>query len=218
MTCAAAPRNRRAKCAPAGARPLRSSASHRHSRPSPEASLTSGRRPRLRSLRPVAACSRGARPSVCTCETACWPSPGFRCRRRRHGFRYSCHCRPLRPTAWIPAASARRVWPARTSPPRHRRPWRRRSRPPPSRSVRAHPQVPGSACRPMSVTCPASGVRASASARPGRRSTGMGLRPWRSVRPGGDWRHPSQRCLLSRAMACSISSAVRMISGRMAAA
>ena len=62
---------------------------------------------------------------------------------------------------------------------------------------------------------PASGVRASVSARSGSRSRDWGLRPWRSVHPGGGRICPSQRCLLSRAMACSMSATWRWISGRM---
>ena len=47
------------------------------------------------------------------------------------------------------------------------------------------------------------------------RSRWRGLRPWRSVRRGGGRTCPSQRCLLSRAMACWMSSTVRSVSGRM---
>ena len=41
----------------------------------------------LRSPRATRPCSRAARPSACTCEAACRPSPGSRCRRRRHALR-----------------------------------------------------------------------------------------------------------------------------------
>ncbi len=40
-----------------------------------------------------------ARPSGCTCAEACWPSPGFPCRRRRNGLPDRCRCRRLRQTA-----------------------------------------------------------------------------------------------------------------------
>ncbi len=61
---------------------------------------------------------------------------------------------------------------------------------------------------------PAWSARASGSGHARRRSTDWGLRKGRSVRPDGDWLHPSQRCLLSRAIACRISWATDSISAR----
>ena len=58
------------------------------------------------SLRDIRACSHASPPSACTCGTASPPSPGFRCRPRRRGFRDRSRCRRLRPTAWIAAAAS----------------------------------------------------------------------------------------------------------------
>ena len=64
--------------------------------------------------------------------------------------------------------------------------------------------------------CPDACARASASARPRACSTIWGLRLWRSVRRGGAWHCPSQRCLLSRSSDCLISAMVFSVSARMA--
>ena len=66
------------------------------------------------------------------------------------------------------------------------------------------------------ATCRASGARASASARPAgsfQRAGSSALAFSSSRRRSG--LDPSQRCLLSRAMACWMSSTLRWVSGRM---
>ncbi len=174
------------------------------------------RRRRLRFPRSVAACSRGVRPSACTCGTASRPSPGFQCRRRRHEFRDRSRCRRPRPTAWIASRScSARLFNVADAVFRichhggivfgfghfDQARWHRPVR------------CPARARR--TATDPASGARASVSAHPEGCSRWRGLRPWRSVHRGGAGHDPSQRCLLSRAMACWISSTLLSISARM---
>ena len=60
----------------------------------------------LRLFQHTRPCSRAARPSACTCATACRPSPGSRCRRRRHGLRDRRRWRRPRRTAAPPARAA----------------------------------------------------------------------------------------------------------------
>ena len=92
----------------------------------------------VRDIRAARPCSRAARPSAHTCAAASAPSPGSRCRRRRHGPRDRRRCASASPessvSTWRRAASA---LDARGSPPRPRRRAPRRPRPRRARSASA---------------------------------------------------------------------------------
>ena len=155
-------------------------------------------------------------PSARTCAAACWPSPGSRCRRRRHGSRHSSHCRRPRPTA----ASAAPAWPALGASPaaplRHRRRSPGRPRPRRARSARYCPQSTARAAAPWRSAGRGPGGGAS---RPGRapdRSTVLDPPTGSSAPPAASARCPSQRCLLSSPSDCFISSTKLLISVRMA--
>ena len=138
--------------------------------------------------------------------------------RARHGFRDRRRSHPLRPRAWIRASWLRRASVSREASLPHRPPSPCRSRPRPFRSGRrnrsARSPARGIPTAPGRAGC----VRASDFALPARRSRRRGIRIWRSAHRGGGRICPSQRCLLSRASACLISSMVRSVSARMSGA
>ena len=162
-------------------------------------------------------CSRASRPSACTCAAASRPSPGSRCRRRRHGSRDSRRCASASPDSmrFELHRSARSCMHRRQRRLRPRRRWPCRPRPRQARSARWFVEFAFERrVAPRAIRRAAWRSRISVCARCGsfQKSRGFGLGV--QFVQTAVARCPSQRCLLSRPSDCLISSTALVISAR----